>query len=463
MSQNKTLKIGLFLVGWLLWLPASQAQRQTELPLGLQQLIFAEQQLLSRDVNEDRVMSPKENHQEAQYKPENGQVFEVKSYWVAQKDVRVFESAYISKAIKDIFLKNNQTEKKVLMLVHPESESLFADFLQNAEVGPRFWATSTASSRTLLMWPDGHPEQSFFGKLSLNKNIGGVVRTIPQSEVARSVGTNEVLFLNQKYLPESFRFMPESLSLIPKGFDRGGMIIREIPQDIASGQSRFLPLFSLYAAKGSQKPLLVDMINASGENPRNFIEDRIIAPFIKQWLEMVLVHGISMEPHAQNVLIGLNAQGLPNGQFLHRDFGGFNMDLENFSKLGTVKPKNWPITTDLAEDYHQAHVASSIRHSLTSYFYHGFVYNLDEKVSKWIAKGWIKKDIDIQSKKYSFSSAMIQSLSAEFTKLTGGQVNPEAEDLSEYKLPGQIRMARSYLQLQNGRAKKALLCEGIFQ
>lgn len=269
------------------------AQEQEKLAPGIKSLIYAEQQLLSRDVNEQVIMTPKANFQEAQYKPENGQIFEVKSYWVAKSKVKSFESRFISDSIKQMFYKKQNGKEKVLLLVHPESASFYEEFLKGARNGPKFWATSTASSGTLLMWPDQAPEKAFFGKLSLNKEIGGAVRTIPAGESARSVGTTDILTINKANLPRSFKYMPETFSLIPKDFERGGMIIREIPEDLASGKERFMPMFSLYASRGEHPPLLAEMIAKSGQSAEDFITEKIIGPFIHQWAELVIQSGIS--------------------------------------------------------------------------------------------------------------------------------------------------------------------------
>lgn len=459
MYNFTTLKIYL-VIALLSLVPTSGFAQQVEsLAPGVKSLIFAEQRLLSRDLNESRIKTPKANFQEEKYKPENSQIFEVTSYWVDKKELHFFESAYISDQLKNLFQRAHQGRQQALFLVHPESESLFHKFLEKAPTGPRFWATSTASSRTLLMWPEGRPELAFFGKLSLNKEIGGVVRTIPRGEVARSLGTNEVLYLNANKLPSSFHFMPESLSLIPIGFERGGMIIREIPKDLASGKRRFIPLFSLYAERGEKMPLLAEMINQSGLNPQAFVKSKIITPFVKQWMELVLVHGISMEPHAQNVLIGLNSEGLPDGTFMHRDFGGFNLNLEAFPKLETMRPTLLPRATTVFEDYHQNFVRSSVNQGLQTYFDQGFVYNLDQKLPQWVKKGWIPEYGErnlffLNSTDQLFSKMIYAVMAEEFGKLTDSHVQLTPDDLKRGQIYEWVQKSQVYIS-----QKKAMTCE----
>jgi hypothetical protein len=456
MSHFDTIK-KLLLVGMLFATSQSWAQNQTELPPGVQRLIFAEQKLLSRDLNEERVMSPKDNKQDDHFKPENGQTFEVKSFWVPKSQLSAFTSEHMSATLKKLFVKNHGGQENYLVLVHPESESFYEELTRSADRGPKFWATSTASSRTLVMWPDQRPELAFFGKLSLNKEIGGVVRTIPQGEVARSLGTTEVLYKNESILPKSFRFLPESLSLIPKGWPRGGMIIREIPADLAAGKADFIPLFSLYADRGDAPPLLAEMIQKSGMDAKTFVDQKIISPFIKQWMEMVLIHGISMEPHAQNVLIGLDANGMPNGKFMHRDFGGFNLDLESFAKLNTLLPKALPSITSVAEDYHQKFSKSSVNESLEVFFEQGFVYNLDQKLPEWVKKGWIGEYPRSTISKSTFSGVLYKDVIAEVLAFSGGKISVNRTQ-AENDL---------YTAIENARSSSPYLikarCELVFQ
>lgn len=458
MSHFGTILKSLVLSVMLIASSSSLAQSPSSLPLGIQKLIFAEQRLLSRDVNEDRVMTPKDNKQDEQFKPENEKTFEVKSYWIQKSSLETFTSEHMSPKLQNIFFKRSANGQEfALLLVHPESESFYEQLTASAERGPKFLATSTASSRTLVMWPYERPNLAFFGKLSLNKEIGGVVRTIPQGEVARSLGTTEVLFKNQHVLPSSFKFLPEVMSAIPKGWPRGGMIIREIPKDLASGRDHFIPLFSLYADRGDLPPLLAEMIQKSGMDPKTFVEQRIIAPFVNQWLELVLIHGISMEPHAQNVLIGLDQNGLPNGKFMHRDFGGFNLDLKSFRKLNTLIPSELPHVTSISEDYHQKFSVSSVNESLETFFEQGFVYNLDKKMPDWVTKGWISNYKSWSFSRSVFSNILYKNLIEGIERLSAGKVkvNRSKIDANLYQI---IEDARNNSPFMIGAR-----CETIFQ
>lgn len=159
-----------------------------DLPSGAARLRNYEQKYVNRVLDDTKIFALK-NFQNKIYAPERGEVFEVKSYWIPASAVTMFEipSELQRQAIE--FQRDTPSgEAEVLLLVHPESEDLYKFVVRDRLRGPKFLASATASSRTLMMWPEAEPSKVFFGKLSLDKEIGGVVRTIPKGEVARSIG-----------------------------------------------------------------------------------------------------------------------------------------------------------------------------------------------------------------------------------------------------------------------------------
>jgi hypothetical protein len=364
-----------------------------ELPPGVEELIYDEQILISRDLDESVIMSPKLNNQDEFYTPEKRNVFALKTYWINEEYLNAFKDAGLNPELEKLMHRTQNGVSQWRFIVHPESESFYSELLKTATRGKDWYATSTSSSRTLVVWPPTRPDLVFFGKLSLDKEIAGVARTIPAGEVARSLGTTATLNTISSDLPKNFNYFPESIGLMPKNFERGGMIVREIPEDIKSGKDKFVPLFSLYAkCKSCRKnPLLMDMINRSGMGPEAFVRNKIISPFLDQWLELVINEGISMEPHAQNVLVGIDDNQDLNGKFLHRDFGGFNIDFEFRKKAKLKIPPNLPAIKSLAIDYHQKFHVSSLESSLHTYFISGFAFNLDKVLSQWSEEGLIPK------------------------------------------------------------------------
>jgi hypothetical protein len=394
-------------------------------PPAVRAWIDVEQKLLSRAVDKRRIISPEINLQDERYAPESGNVFEVKSYWVDSDKLDAFPGAGLPDELRDELVRTEDGKTQVRFLVHPESESFYRKLVKNAEPAESFWATPTSSSRTLLVWLPGHEGSPFFAKLSLNKEIGGVVRTIPRSEVTRSVGINNVLNAESRSAPESFRFIPEVWSAMPKGMERGGMIIRAIPPELLSGEVRYVPLFSLYArpADGSP-PLLARMIAKSGLDPVKFIREKIVAPMVDQWFDMVVGRGVQMEPHAQNVLIELGPDGLPTGRFLHRDLGGFTVDFNYRDKIGIERPRDLPVIADFDKEYHLDRAVERLG-DLRVYFLGGFVYNLDKEVPRWIANGWVKAK---RLKKSVFTDLFETAVHEQLKLRTGEDVETETDD-----------------------------------
>jgi hypothetical protein len=349
--------------------------------------MYAEQKLMSRSIDPGR-LARLDSTQSQAFSPESSDTFAVKSYWIDSERMNVFTADQVPPALRRVFFRTVGKRKQVLLLVHPESEKFYRDVTRGAPRGNDFRAAATATGRTVVTVPaPGDP--AIFVKLSLDREIGGLVRTVTARHVVRSIGTMRVLD-QEANLPEDFRVLPEVIGMVPKGMETGGMIVRTIPHDIATGQRRYVPLFSLYAAPPEGgPPLLARMIASSGDDPTAFVRDRIIAPFIREWTSLVVEHGLIPEPHAQNVLLEIGKDGLPTGHFLHRDFADFRIDFRYRDKIGLETPRAMPLLTTVADDYGQGHIATEHLDRLDTYFDGGFLYNLDREMPAWQRRGWL--------------------------------------------------------------------------
>jgi hypothetical protein len=410
-----------FIAGLVALLLAAPLQISAgELPRPLERWRLLEQKALSRQVDTTRLLAL-DNHQEKAYAPESGQTFEVKSYWIDAKRLHAFTGEGLPAELRGQFFRKDRGRDQVRLLVHPESEGFYREFLVGATPAPSFRATATASSRTLLAWPPGDGDHAFFAKLSLDKEIGGVVRTIPMGEVARSIGLNNVLHQGGASLPASFRFLPEVIGVIPKGMERGGMIIRAIPEDVRSGDMRYMPLFSLYAPRsGGRPPLIARMIETSGLSAPEFVRQKLIRPFVRQWLDLTVKQGIAMEPHAQNVLVEIGRDGLPTGSFLHRDLGGFNIDFKFRKSLSIRTPRRLPVLQSMKKDYFTDKSEKVLR-NLETYFQGGFVYNLDQELPK-LARRWPAGPKVDKVERGTFSRMLLDEVEQQTGKLLGREV-----------------------------------------
>lgn len=402
---------------------APRAHADDRLSNALQEFLGNEQGRMSRSVDRSKLKALT-NLQDQRYAPEQGNTFRVKSYWVDASRMHSFEGIGMSAETKSLFTRTYNGKKQVRLLVHPESAGLYQSLAAKATRASDFMATATASSRTLVAWPVGQPSKALFAKLSLDKMIGGVRRTISQGEVARSVGINDVLALSKQNgrLPSSFKYIPETFSSIPRGMSEGGMIIREIPKEMSRGDKKYVPMFSLYAQpKGGGKPMLVDMINKSNMDPATYVREKIIRPFAKQWVQLSIMNGINAEPHGQNLLIELDKNNQPTGKFIHRDFGGFDIDFSYRKQAKLPLPKTMPTITSLEKDYKvNADSAKALR-KLDTFFWGGLAYNLDKDLPSWKTQGLLKAKGSIA--KGDIRKMLYQELETQYTNVTGQKVS----------------------------------------
>jgi hypothetical protein len=254
-----------------------------------------------------------------------------------------------------------------------------------------------------VAWKPGKEKNPFFAKLSLAVNIGEVDRTINNSEVVSSVGISKLLHGARGELPEAAEFVSEPFGLMPRNAPKGGMILRLIPEKLKEGP-RLIPLFAYYGAEPNGKPpLLARLIRESGEDPETYVRRNIVRPFLDQWVDLAL-QGITMEAHGQNTLGGLDANGRPDGTFAHRDYGGFNIDLDYRKKAGLYVPDDLPFVTSLAKDYYQADHQGNLAKGIDVYFSKSYLWAQDQRLNEWAKRGWItaKNGQPISTQKFLF-------------------------------------------------------------
>lgn len=360
------------------------------LPPGVQDWIRNETILLSRKTDTVRLLSPEQNAQNPLFAPEAGNVFKLYGFWIDSSELKAYESE-LPKNIKALVVRQHDGKTQFLFFVHPESYAYYAQRLDFSILDrEEFLATSTASSRSLVVWKPGFEQDVFVAKVSLNATIGHVDRTIKGIETAMSIGIDRTL-RGARDLPSQFSVFREVLGVIPTGMDRGGMILRALPTDMVNGSRTFIPFFSLYAkSPDGSNPLLIDMINRSGEDPVQFVENKIIIPFINEWFDSAM-SGVLMEPHAQNVVMEIDETGMPTGRFRHRDFGGFNIDFKFRKENGLFVPEELPtFTGSIDADYYIAAHQKNLSSSLNHYFDAGFLHPLEQNLMEWQKANLIK-------------------------------------------------------------------------
>lgn len=177
-------------------------------------------------------------------------------------------------------------------------------------------------------------------------------------------------------------------------------------------------MFALY---GDQtRGVLADLLRGSSLAPEVYVQEKILRPFVKLWMELAVDQGILMEPHAQNMLIEMK-NGALTGRFVVRDFGGFNIDFQARQRTGKFIPAVLPsFTGNIEKDYYFEAHQKNIYMSLHNYFEGGFLYNVEQAMNKWARAGLIKSS---SLGRYTFHDMLINELSRALSEKSGAKVS----------------------------------------
>lgn len=215
------------------------------------------------------------------FRPSSEPVFRLPYFEVPRRQMRVREDDVPQTLRKALFVGD-----RVRCFFHPMmAEAHALDLAQHPQGRELFWATPTASPRSLVVWPDGKPGSAFGLKLSLDVELLRLNRLIEAGKLERAVAVSGCL------PPEAFR-EPISIRQRDKSW---GSIGRTLPRDMRG----FVPGFSL--------------------SFRN--TDAIIAPLVKTFARLAFGEGLIPDLHQQNVLFH-------RGQVVVRDLDAFKTDLE---------------------------------------------------------------------------------------------------------------------------------------
>lgn len=310
-----------------------------------------------------------------------GDIIDVYTYWLPLSDLYHFSC---ENNIMNFFVK--EPDNMFLFLIHPSNLFYYSNFSSKYKKGPILKGIVTSSVRTIYI---KHENNEFFVKLSL-EIIG---KSISRGEVSRSVGTTIMLDIKQKehILPTDFKFFREIISAIPREYERGGIIIREVHADFYSNV-KIYPAFSLFCEK---KKLLLEIYkNVLQKYPKrtynDFVKSFILYPFIKQYIKLRKLY-ISTQPHSQNLMFSLSEDGDEIKDFYYKDFGGFTL------KLNEDMKNILPYIDDIEKEYYQGDINKNFENTLT-YFNFGILYemlNVEDCKLKIVNGNLIKEAIEL--------------------------------------------------------------------
>ncbi len=329
-----------------------------------------------------------------EYRPENGRWRDLKSIWIPEDELTIHQlEAELLPAIQDELKKIEGGRTWYRLFIHPESEKLYAELLAKYPAVFEHEWTPLASSRTLFVRSKKNPALWFMPKVSIDKVLTSTNRAVTSHEIANVVGISAYVKLIEGALSEHLFVLPEVFGMIPNGWDKGGQILRLIPERVARGETTLVPLFSL-PTETSSGTLIESLARKAGMSPAEFVRLRIIRPFAAGFADWAVRGSIVFENHAENVLLELGADGLPTGRFAVRDLLGANLNTSSatFKKLGEGLKKEFPFQRSFNKDYYQDASKDAEVSSLASYFKGGFLYDVN-RLLKRIEPGYRQGDI----------------------------------------------------------------------
>jgi hypothetical protein len=187
--------------------------------------------------------------------------------------------------------------------------------------------------------------------------------------------------------------------------------------------------------------------------------------------------GINAEPHGQNLMIELDKKNQPTGVFVHRDFGGFDIDFAFRRKRKLALPAKMTAITTVEKDYKVSSDPARALRKLDSFFWGGLAFNLDKDLPQWgrdgllkgkgqLAKGDIKRMLEKELvDQYKTLTGKTVRLDGNFRNVSRmlvarksmGPVNTAAQPLSLNKLhrpAGKTPVAKSPVAKTTNPAKK---------
>jgi hypothetical protein len=330
---------------------------------------------------------------EARFLPESGKLVDLRGYWINESDVESFSTPSLSGDLRRSFFRTHRGRRQVLLLVHPAARQHYRAFLNRAvetggRAGERFLGSPTSSSRTLTVWRPGAEEQAWIVKLSLPLKITGLSRTIGPCTLARCIGATAVFDCAGASLPPTFAYMRESLGFMPSGMSDGGMLVRELPH-LRDASCQYIPLFALYATPADGLPLLARLTGARGDDLLEWLQEKLIAPYARLWVDLAVEHGIVTEGHAQNLLLEFSADQHGQLRIVHRDFEDVYIDFAFRAAADLPLPAILPVARRFRHDYQLDSHRVWLRKSLYYYFQGGFLFMLNRRWNEWHQRGLV--------------------------------------------------------------------------
>ena len=282
------------------------------------------------------------------FKPGSGKTFPIKYLEIPAQDLHLVDSTAASPDMRRHFIVQKNGQTYVRFFIHPDSEHLYQPIMKRYGIAGSYMAAATASTRSLLAWPKGKPQELIFLKLSLAQIQDRLGRIIPGWEVRRSVGVSETAmqtpdevwkYSGASIITEFAGAYVDAAEKLPFFVDekqgnvlehgliaRDATFLKEFPGDT------IIPLFALFSqGAGGSEPLIIKLWKARQAQGKisfvDFVSEYLFKPFLDKNAYMLFRQGIVPEFHGQNVVVVLDRQTSAIKHFYHRDVGSMKVDL----------------------------------------------------------------------------------------------------------------------------------------
>ena len=258
---------------------------------------------------------------ENMYQPRTGDQEFLLPIFILSKSECVIHTSHPNKQAQD-FVRNGDD---IRFFCHPDSLS---DFRSTVFRQPSSFirVSPTSSTRTVLPIDT----QGLTVKTHLGKRISHFIRRLSASSVLHSIQVSRdcAALARDPKCPKTFAYLPESVGVTHLKEDLG-YIVREMrPQPEIDEPRILLPLFALYSSDSKHPedaPILTQLIAESGREPLEYFERFVLDPFMKTWAYAFRTRGLLFESHAQNTLLELDEQYVPQ-RIVVRDFQSIPVD-----------------------------------------------------------------------------------------------------------------------------------------
>jgi hypothetical protein len=302
-----------------------------QLPNPLRAWLFYEQRVNSQiadlslwaPVDIDDVVPP-------QYNPSRQPVFEVRHLVVPREELIVRIGANASEATRRLLIRD---DGKINYYMHPDIEETMRSYIDRygGLQGPALRGSPMAAVRAVLTTPEpGFDFDPVILKLSLPRSILKTMRTIDEDSLALSEMANRLIapIADEMAGKHGVLFLPE-VAQVSFPNTEYAFIVRQVPREMLTANSYFVPAFSLWSRKPRQDGVLVvNAIRKSGEEPAAFLRESIFRPIVRAVVRLTFGEGVIPQAHEENTLIELTSKQQPTKRIVLRDYEGFWTDPE---------------------------------------------------------------------------------------------------------------------------------------